>query len=75
MFYFLRLFDSRLAMARRMQHDIFFVSSKFSVGVIIGSGSVISVMGAKYRNHYAQIVMVGISATSILATRQRDGYT
>ena len=50
-------------MARRMQHDIFFVSSKFSVGVMIGSGSVISVMGAKYRNHYAQIVMVGISVT------------
>ena len=28
---------------------------------MIGSCSVIGVVGAKYRNHYAQIVMVGIS--------------
>ena len=39
----------------------FWVSLEYAVGVMIGSCSVIGVVGAKYRNHYAQIVMVGIS--------------
>ena len=41
---------------------IFCASLEYTVGVMIGSCSVIGVVGAKYRNHYAQIVMVGISA-------------
>ena len=41
----------------RLQHEFL---GEF--GVMIGSCSVIGVVGAKYRNHYAQIVMVGISA-------------
>ena len=40
----------------------FWASLEYAVGVMIGSCSVIGVVGAKYRNHYAQIVMVGISA-------------
>ena len=40
----------------------FCASLEYAVGVMIGSCSVIGVVGAKYRNHYAQIVMVGISA-------------
>ena len=39
----------------------FWASLEYAVGVMIGSCSVIGVVGAKYRNHYAQIVMVGIS--------------
>ena len=39
----------------------FWASLEYAVGVMIGTCSVIGVVGAKYRNHYAQIVMVGIS--------------
>ena len=41
----------------------FCASLEYAVGVMIGSCSVIGVVGAKYCNHYAQIVMVGISIT------------
>ena len=41
----------------------FWASLEYAVGVMIGSCSLIGVVGAKYHNHYAQIVMVGISAT------------
>ena len=41
----------------------FWASLEYAVGVMIGSCSVIGVVGAKYRNHYAQIVMVGISVS------------
>ena len=44
----------------------FWASLEYAVGVMIGSCSVIGVVGAKYRNHYAQIVMVGISAIDSL---------
>ena len=46
----------------------FWASLEYAVGVMIGSCSVIGVVGAKYRNHYAQIVMVGISAFSTVDT-------
>ena len=45
----------------------FWASLEYAVGVMIGSCSVIGVVGAKYRNHYAQIVMVGISANTYTA--------
>ena len=45
----------------------FWASLEYAVVVMIGSCSVIGVVGAKYRNHYAQIVMVGISAVCTLA--------
>ena len=44
----------------------FWASLEYAVGVMIGSCSVIGVVGAKYRNHYAQIVMVGISDIGLL---------
>ena len=47
----------------RLQHE-FLASLEYAVGVMIGSCSVIGIVGAKYRNHYAQIVMVGISEFS-----------
>ena len=44
----------------------FWASLEYAVGVMIGSCSVIGVVGATYHNHYAQIVMVGISVISML---------
>ena len=44
----------------------FWASLEYAVGVMIGSCSVTGVVGAKYRNHYAQIVMVGISASTFI---------
>ena len=62
MFYFLRLLGSRLRLAWAACSMNFWASLEYAVGVMIGSCSVIGVVGVKYRNHYAQIVMVGISA-------------
>ena len=49
----------------------FYASLEYAVGIMIGSCSVIGVLGAKYRNHYAKIVMVGISASASDNTARR----
>ena len=51
----------------------FWASLEYAVGVMIGSCSVIGVVGAKYRNHYAQIVMVGISVPVLQQTMCNSG--